>query len=125
MSLSSYTHLVKEWHPTKNGDLTPDDFTHATRRKVWWLCSEGHSFETEVRNRTRQKYQRGDCFWIKNLKDLCSFTIVMTFLRELCVVIFWKRGAHTAQGSEKKDLGAFVLVVVGCFSLSLAVTSIG
>ena len=59
MKLSSYPHLVKEWHPTKNGDLTPDDFTHATRRKVWWLCSEGHSFETEVRNRTRQKYQMG------------------------------------------------------------------
>ena len=59
MKLSSYPHLVKEWHPTKNGDLTPDDFTHAIRRKVWWLCSEGHSFETEVRNRTRQKYQRG------------------------------------------------------------------
>ena len=22
--LSSYANLVKEWHPTKNGDLTPD-----------------------------------------------------------------------------------------------------
>ena len=49
MNLSSYPHLVKEWHPTKNGDLTPNDFTHATRKKVWWLCTEGHSFETEVR----------------------------------------------------------------------------
>ena len=55
MNLSSYPHLVKEWHPSKNGDLTPDDFTHATKRKVWWLCSEGHSFETEARNRTRRK----------------------------------------------------------------------
>ncbi len=24
MKLSSYPHLVKEWHPTKNGELTPD-----------------------------------------------------------------------------------------------------
>ena len=50
-----FPEIAKEWHPTKNGDLTPNDFTHATRKKVWWQCSEGHSFETEVRNRTRRK----------------------------------------------------------------------
>ena len=59
MKLTSYPDLVKQWHPTKNGEFTPNDFTHATRKKVWWLCSEGHSFETEVRNRTRQKV--GEC----------------------------------------------------------------
>jgi hypothetical protein len=37
MKLSSIPHLVKEWHPTKNGDLTPDDFTHGSNKKVWWL----------------------------------------------------------------------------------------
>ena len=61
MNLSSYPHLVKEWHPTKNGELTPNDFTHGTRKKVWWLCSEGHSFETEVRNRTRRKSGCPEC----------------------------------------------------------------
>jgi len=55
MKLSTFPHLVKEWHPTKNGELTPEDFTHATKKKVWWLCSEGHSFETEVRNRVRRR----------------------------------------------------------------------
>ena len=25
--LSSYPHLVKEWHPTKNGDSRPEDKT--------------------------------------------------------------------------------------------------
>ena len=33
--LSSYPHLVKEWHPTKNGELTPNDFTHGSGKKVW------------------------------------------------------------------------------------------
>ena len=45
MKLSSYPHLVKEWHPTKNGELTPDDFTHGTHKKVWWLCSKGHTYK--------------------------------------------------------------------------------
>ena len=61
MKLSSYPDLVKEWHPTKNGDLTPSAFTHATKRKVWWLCSEGHSFETEARNRTRRSMGCPEC----------------------------------------------------------------
>jgi len=33
MKLSSYPHLVKEWHPTKNGELTPNDFTHGSDKK--------------------------------------------------------------------------------------------
>ena len=61
MKLSTFPQLVKEWHPSKNGDLTPDDFTHATKRKVWWLCSEGHSFETEARNRTRRTSGCPEC----------------------------------------------------------------
>ena len=55
MKLSSYKHLVKEWHPTKNGELTPDDYTHGSDMKVWWVCDKGHSFSTSVSDRTRQK----------------------------------------------------------------------
>ena len=52
MKLSSYPHLVKEWHPTKNGDLTPDNFTHGSHSKVWWFCPKEHSFETAIKSRT-------------------------------------------------------------------------
>ena len=54
MKLSSMPHLVNEWHPTKNGELTPDDFTHATRRKVWWLCPMDHSNKSIIQGRTRR-----------------------------------------------------------------------
>ena len=54
MKLSSYPHLVKEWHPTKNGELTPDDFTHGTHKKVWWLCPIGHSYESAINESTRK-----------------------------------------------------------------------
>jgi len=29
-----------EWHPTKNGDLTPNDVSYGSNKKVWWLCSK-------------------------------------------------------------------------------------
>ena len=51
--LSSYPEFVKEWHPTKNGDLRPEDITHGSHKKVWWLCSKGHSYYSVVSNRTK------------------------------------------------------------------------
>lgn len=46
--------LAKEWHPNKNGNLTPFDVTPgSSRQKVWWLCSKGHEWETRIYVRKR------------------------------------------------------------------------
>ena len=52
--LSSYPKLVKELHPTKNGDLTPENITHGSHKKLWWLCSKGHIYYSIISNRTRK-----------------------------------------------------------------------
>lgn len=44
--------LSKEWHPTKNGALTPNDVTPFSRKKVWWICAHGHEWEATVANRS-------------------------------------------------------------------------
>ena len=36
--------LAKEWHPTKNGNLTPSQVTIHSGKKVWWLCANGHEW---------------------------------------------------------------------------------
>lgn len=45
--------LAKQWHPTKNGDLTPYDVTKASSAVIWWQCPNGkdHAWETSVYNR--------------------------------------------------------------------------
>lgn len=43
--------LAEEWHPTQNGDLKPEDFTHMSGKKVWWLCKNGHEWRAAVANR--------------------------------------------------------------------------
>ena len=53
--LSSYPDLVKEWHPTKNGILAPNEETSKSDKKVWWLCSNGHSHQSVIKNRTLNK----------------------------------------------------------------------
>jgi hypothetical protein len=55
MKLSSYPHLVKEWHPTKNGELRPENFTHGSNKKVWWKCpkDDDHEWEACISDRSR------------------------------------------------------------------------
>ena len=43
--------VAKEWHPTKNGNLTPFNFTPGSGRKVWWKCEKGHEWDARIANR--------------------------------------------------------------------------
>ena len=43
--------LVKEWHPTKNGNLKPKNVTTEHDEKIWWLCENGHEWEATVKDR--------------------------------------------------------------------------
>src|SRR5438309_2135044 len=54
----SITHpqLAAEWHPTKNGDLRPDQVYAGSDKKVWWLCRGGHEWQARIANR---KHERG------------------------------------------------------------------
>jgi len=51
----NFPDIAKEWHPTKNGILIPEEVTRASYQKVWWLCPKGHEYETRVATRTRRK----------------------------------------------------------------------
>jgi len=46
--------VAKQWHPTKNGNLTPFDVTENSNKKVWWKCPEGddHEWDAIVSSRT-------------------------------------------------------------------------
>lgn len=44
--------LIKEWHPTKNGELQPHEFTPRSAKKIWWVCKRDHVWETTISNRT-------------------------------------------------------------------------
>ena len=51
----AYPALAKEWHPTKNGKLTPSDVDSGSGRKVWWQCDKGddHEWKTDVNSRAK------------------------------------------------------------------------
>lgn len=51
---SQYPEIAKQWHPTKNGILTPEQFTVSSGIKFWWICdvADDHEWETTIASRT-------------------------------------------------------------------------
>ena len=50
-----YPEIAAEWHPTKNGDLTPDDVSYGSAKKAWWICRNGHDYFSKICDRTNGK----------------------------------------------------------------------
>jgi transposase-like protein len=48
-----YPGLAVQWHPTRNGDLTPSAVTGSSGQKVWWKCDFGHEWQAYINNRVR------------------------------------------------------------------------
>lgn len=47
--------IAQQWHPTLNGSLTPEQVTAGSKKKVWWICQDGHVWKTAVYARTGSK----------------------------------------------------------------------
>ncbi|WP_394830686.1 zinc-ribbon domain-containing protein [Pendulispora rubella] len=49
--------VAKQWHPTKNLPLTPNEVVGTSCRRVWWKCPNGpdHEWQTKVEDRTRRE----------------------------------------------------------------------
>lgn len=48
---STNPRLAAQWDGRKNGSLSPCDVSAGTKRKVWWICDEGHSWQASVSSR--------------------------------------------------------------------------
>lgn len=76
---TQYPELAKQWHPTKNENLKPSEIFSHSNKKVWWLCSKGHSFLQAVHNRTEGQ----KCPYCSSRKLLPSFNDLATKNPEL------------------------------------------
>lgn len=44
--------IAAQWHPSLNGDLTPEQMSRSSHVRAWWVCPEGHQWQALVFNRT-------------------------------------------------------------------------
>ena len=54
---TTHPELAKQWHPAKNGKLTPNEVTYGYGKFVWWKCPKGddHEWKSTVNTRTNLK----------------------------------------------------------------------
>lgn len=72
--------LASEWHPTKNGKLTPKDVVKTSNKKAWWVCDHGHEWHARISNRTAGG---NNCPVCSNHKVLPGFNDLATLKPEL------------------------------------------
>lgn len=68
-------HLLQEWHPVKNGDLTPRDIAGKSSKNVWWICSKGHEWNCSVWSRS---VRGSGCPFCSNHRILTGFNDMAT-----------------------------------------------
>lgn len=48
-----FPEVAKEWHSTKNGDITPDQVASKSNKRYWWHCQDcGHEWKATINSRT-------------------------------------------------------------------------
>ncbi|MGG0237780.1 zinc-ribbon domain-containing protein [Bacillus rhizoplanae] len=72
--------LAKEWHPNKNGELQPTQFTLGSDKKIWWQCDKGHEWEAKVDQRSRLK---SGCPYCSGNRAIIGETDLATLMPEL------------------------------------------
>ena len=71
--------LLSEWHPTKNGNLTPYEVSPYSHLKVWWKCSKGHEWGASIYGRVIDC----GCPYCSNKKILIDYNDLQTTNPEL------------------------------------------
>ena len=50
---NKFPEIAKEWHPTLNGSLRPENISYGSNEKVWWLCENGHEYKMSLKSRSK------------------------------------------------------------------------
>lgn len=73
-----FPELLKEWDYSKN-TIKPDEVTKGTHKKIWWICSNNHSYEATIPARRRGT----GCPYCSGNKILVGFNDLATTNPEL------------------------------------------
>lgn len=84
-TVAAHPQLAAEWHPTKNGALTPDRVVAGTSRKLWWQClsNPAHEWQSTGANRLAGKGCRLCVVHLRSTLEICLAYELQTVFPEL------------------------------------------
>ena len=73
---AKFPEIAAQWHPTKNGNLTPDNVVPTSHKRIWWKCSKAddHEWESTVSNRINNECGCPCCCGRKVVRSNCLVT---------------------------------------------------
>lgn len=48
---TTHPKIAAQWHPARNGELTPQMVSFGSAKRVWWICQDGHEWEAPISRR--------------------------------------------------------------------------
>jgi len=72
-----FPEIARQWDFVKNKSI-PNDFPPGSKEKVWWLCSNKHSWTASIYNRTKQNQGCPICFK-QNQKEMSLNSAIARF----------------------------------------------
>ena len=66
--------VAQEWHPTKNGNMKPENVSYGSNQKVWWLCDKKHEWSSTIAHRAKG----GGCPYCSNQRVLKGYNDLQT-----------------------------------------------
>ena len=66
--------LLDEWNYDKNNGLNPTDVSSGNGKKIWWICKDGHEWDSRIIDRKRNK----NCPYCSNKKVLEGYNDLAT-----------------------------------------------
>ncbi len=82
--LNLHPEIARQWHPSKNGNSKPQDFTSKSGKKVWWKCEKGddHEWETRISSRTSKNAKCPFCSGRRGSKSNNLITLFPKIAKE-------------------------------------------
>lgn len=65
--------IAAEWHPERNGEITPEAVDADHQMNAWWRCDRGHEFQASVRSRCRNNRRCPVCVGSFSAEHLRGF----------------------------------------------------
>lgn len=94
--------FLAEWDYAKNKDLSPHELTFRSNKKVWWICSNGHSYERSPNEKYNKKLEKvRECPYCSNKKTLPGFNDLATINPILA-----KRWDYEKNNLKPQDVGS-------------------
>lgn len=107
---SAHPAIAAQWHPTKNGTLTPEQVTTFSNRKAWWVCDKGHEYYTVIAHRAQNA---SGCPYCSGRKVLAGFNDLTTM--EPKIAVQWHRELNSDLTPQMVTIGSHKKVWWQCF----------